>query len=275
MWKTPFTKQKTQEQLQQMAESVPFWWHSIEFGKDVVTKGYKTVDILRDEFQALHLPKLKGKTVLDIGAWDGFFSFEAERRGASRVLALDHYAWSLDLAAQTRYIQECKEKGVSPRPYHTLPELWHPDELPGKKGFDIAHDALNSKVEALVANFMTMDLAQLDTFDIVLYLGVLYHIENPLQALMRLAQITSELAVIETVAVILPGFEQSALCEFYESSELNGDISNWWAPNVKALQGMCRAAGFRRVEPVSQLPDEAGLPSRQVSRYRVTVHAWK
>lgn len=241
----------------------------------MITTGYKTADVLHREWQMLHLPNLRGKTVLDIGAWDGFFSFEAERRKAARVLALDHYAWSLDLAAQTRYIQECKARGIAPQPYHTLPELWHPDTLPGKRGFDAAHEALNSRVESQVLDFMTLDLAALGVFDIVLYLGVLYHIENPFLALQRLAHVTRELAVIETVAVMLPGFEQAALCEFYESAELDGDISNWWAPNLKALQGMCRAAGFQRIEPVSQLPEPRTLPQQKVSRYRLTIHAWK
>jgi len=258
-----------------MADSVPFWWHSINLGKGVITNGFKTSDILSAEFEALHLPDLKGKSVLDIGAWDGFFSFESERRGAARVVALDHYAWSLDLPAQQRYIQECKEKGLAPQPYHTLPELWHPDELPGKQGFDTAREALGSRVEPLVKDFMAMDLDDIGIFDIVLYLGVLYHIENPLEALERLARVTQELAVIETVAVVCPGFEHVSLCEFFESDELNGDISNWWAPNIKALQGMCRAAGFSRVEPMVNPPDETGLPNQEVSRYRADVHAWK
>ena len=42
----------------------------------------------------LKLPKrLDGRTVLDVGAWDGFYSFEMERRGAAKVLATDHFCW--------------------------------------------------------------------------------------------------------------------------------------------------------------------------------------
>ena len=268
-------RQARKEWIRQMAESVPFWWHSIDLGEGITTRGFKTSDILNAEFQALTLPDLKRKTVLDIGAWDGFFSFEVERLGASRVLALDHYAWSLDLAAQVRYIQECKEKGVAPQPYHTLPELWHPHELPGKQGFDTAHKTLGSHVESLVADFMDMDLDDIGVFDVVLYLGVLYHIENPFEALKRVAKVTRELAIIETVAVVVPGFEHNAICEFFESNELDGDISNWWAPNLKALQSMCRAAGFRRIETMVGPPDEASLPKQEVSRYRATIQAWK
>jgi tRNA (mo5U34)-methyltransferase len=80
----------TKEELEQIAQSVPFWWHSIDLGQGVVTKGYKSIEGLEHELKVLRLPDLSGKTVLDIGAYDGFFSFEAERRGAARTVALEH-----------------------------------------------------------------------------------------------------------------------------------------------------------------------------------------
>ena len=54
-------------QLEEMAESVDFWWHSIDLGHGVVTKGVKTLETLRSELESLRLPDLRGKTVLDIG----------------------------------------------------------------------------------------------------------------------------------------------------------------------------------------------------------------
>jgi tRNA (mo5U34)-methyltransferase len=77
----------TKEQLEQLARSVPFWWHSIDLGHGVVTDGLKSAQQLRQELEGLRLPDVREKTVLDIGAYDGFFSFEAERRGAKRVVA--------------------------------------------------------------------------------------------------------------------------------------------------------------------------------------------
>jgi len=267
--------QKKRDQLRQMADSVPSWWHSIDLGRGVVTPGVKSAADLEAELAALHLPPLKGKTFLDVGAWDGYFSFAAERRGARRVVALDHYVWNMDLVAQVEYWQECQEKGIVPRPYETIPSVWRPDELPGKRGFDTAHAALGSRVESRVADFMTMDLDELGEFDVVLYKGVLYHMENPFAALRRVAQVTGELAIIETAAVLVPGFEHCAVCEFYESDELNFDPSNWWAPSTKALHGMCRAAGFARVEAVYGDPDASGTAPGEVIRYRTVAHAWK
>jgi len=67
------------------------WFHSMELGHGLVTKGVINVGRSLRQYQ---LPKdLTGKTFLDIGAWDGAFSFEAERRGASRVLATDWFIW--------------------------------------------------------------------------------------------------------------------------------------------------------------------------------------
>jgi len=82
---------------------VPAWFHSLDLGGGLQTAGVKSHSDLASELEALRLPELRAKSVLDIGAWDGFYSFEAERAGASRVVALDHFAWSMDLAAWDRY----------------------------------------------------------------------------------------------------------------------------------------------------------------------------
>jgi predicted nicotinamide N-methyase len=96
--------------------------------------------------------------VLDIGAWDGFFSFAAERLGGSRVVAPDKHVWALDWEAKRNYKAKRKVLGSLPQPYYLVTELWDFDKLPGKRGFDLAHDALQSRVEVVVKDFMKMDL---------------------------------------------------------------------------------------------------------------------
>jgi tRNA (mo5U34)-methyltransferase len=253
-------------------DTVPFWWHSIPLDGGAVTPGLNTLDDLRTKHASLALPDLRGKTVLDIGAWDGFFSFEAERAGAKRVVALDHYVWSLDLEGQQRYWRECAARGETPAPYDTT-EFWRPDELPGKAGFDAAHRALKSRVETVVADFMDGDVSRFGSFDIVLYLGVLYHMEDPFGALKRVAAVTNELAVIETETIAVRSAPDEALALFFPGAELNNDVSNWWAPSEPALHGMCRAAGFRDATTIHRGPGSDG--EAPVIRYRAVVHATK
>src|SRR5258707_7607084 len=116
------------------------WWHSIDLGHGIVTKGVDSAQAER--LSRLQLPvDLAGKSVLDIGAWDGFFSFEAERRGAASVLATDHFCWSGD------------GWGV-------------------KAGFDYAHARLGSKAGSLDIDITDINPQSVGVHDVVLLLGV-------------------------------------------------------------------------------------------------------
>ncbi|MHB8519347.1 MAG: class I SAM-dependent methyltransferase [Limisphaerales bacterium] len=277
----------SKQQIEERVRAVPFWFHSIDVGQGIVTPGFKTSAVLSRELDLMRLPEMRGKTVLDINAWDGFYAFKAEERGASSVTALDYYMWAMDLGEHVKYIKECREKGVYPERYETRP-YYKPNELPGKRGFDLAHELLGSKVNKVVGDFMAMDLDNLGQFDVVFFLGSLYHMENAFESLKRLARVTREVAVIETQAAEFPGFGSQSLVQFFESGELAGDSSNWWAPNMTALAAMCRAAGFKRVELVREPPVWSRssllsilrnlIESRTFSRvwsYRAIVHAWK
>jgi tRNA (mo5U34)-methyltransferase len=228
-------------------QECPEWFHSIELAPGVVTPGQKSKPALDNELSLLRLPDLRGRSVLDVGACDGYFSFAAERLGAARVVALDHYVWSIDPA----YIQDWREsKRTGTRlPLPHLSRHWRPDELPGRRPFDLARRMLSSRVEPVVGDFMTMDLDRLGRFDVVLFMGVLYHMEDPLAAVRRLHAVTTPggLAVIETEAMEMLGLGNRPCCEFFPGQELNNDPTNWWAPNARALEGLCRAAGFNDV----------------------------
>jgi hypothetical protein len=133
------------------------------------------------------------------------------------VVALDHYVWSLDLPKHIAYWRECRERSITPLPNEQTPH-WRPGELPGKHGYDTAHRALGSRVETVVGDFMRMDLGTLGTFDVVLFLGALYHMENPLGSLRRLASVTKGMAIIETRAIAIPEYADLKLCEFYSAN---------------------------------------------------------
>ena len=267
--------------LQQQVDALP-WYHSIDLGHGVVTRGMSDAN---NAVTAAQFPAFTGRTVLDIGAWDGYYSFLAERQGASRVVALDHYSWGVDIPARDRYWKQCRESGALPDHARDTTEFWRP-ELPGKRGFDLACAALDSRVESVVADFTTVDLAALGTFDVVLYLGVLYHMKEPLECLERVRAVTRDVAVIETAAVRVPGDGRHRLLAFHAGSELNRDFGNWYQPNIAALRALVLAAGFSRVEIVQgpPAPRSRWKPNRVWTRlldrerpmeeFRAIVHAY-
>jgi tRNA (mo5U34)-methyltransferase len=207
------------------------WFHSIELEPGFVTPGRADTGA---QVARLHLPDLAGKSVLDVGAWDGFFSFEAERRGAARVVAVDTFSWQ-------------------PRGNGT-----------GKAGFELARRALGSSVEDVEVDVLDIAPETVGgTFDVVLFLGVLYHLRHPFLALERLRSVCDELLVLET-HVDLIGSRRPAAA-FYPGSELEDDWTNWWGPNPAAVHGMLDQAGFadvRRVHPRSWLPGRVNRAAR-------------
>jgi tRNA (mo5U34)-methyltransferase len=193
------------------------WYHSIELRPGIVTPGRAAE---RNVLPFLGIPgDLSGKTVLDIGCWDGFFSFECERRGAKRVVATD---------------------------------IW---ETLGRDAFDFARAELGSSVEPVQASVYALpDVLGGERFDLVLFLGVLYHLRHPLLGIEKVAEVTAPggLAVVET-AVDAETLMDRPLMAFYPGDELNHDPTNWWTPNVPALASMLSVSGFGEVVSRVQL----------------------
>ncbi len=277
----------TPQEVQAQADAFG-WYHTIDLGNGVVTKGISV-----QETSPGVIPDVGGRSVLDIGAWDGKFSFAAEKAGASRVVALDHYAWGVDFVARGAYWEECIRNGTLPDQSRDETDFWRPD-LPGRRGFDFAKQVLDSKVEPVVGDFQKVDLDELGQFDVVLYLGVLYHMKEPLTCLERLRAVTKDVAVIETEAVHLQHLDDQVLLQFHAGSSLRTDFGNWYVPTIAALHNLCRAAGFARIEtivgppprPVDEGPSAlqkavrraagAGTPqpSAPSQNYRAVVHAF-
>lgn len=260
------------DELQAYVDQVS-WFHEIDLGNGVTTR-YASVPrgpILRN-WSSFGLGDLTGKTVLDIGAVDGAYSFLAEQAGARRVLALDHYLWAMDKQGYGEIYRKCVDNGEPCPPPH-LTDAWDLDSLPNLWCFDTARQALNSRVERLAVDFMECDLDELGTWDVVLYLGVLYHMTDPVGAMSRVARVTGEQAIVETEAIIVPG-HADPLWSFFPGHELNGDSTNWWAPNMSALLGLCQVSGFTQVEIL--VPEPALYPDfTGTHHYRTAIRVIK
>jgi len=236
------------EQLKEMNEID--WWHKINLGdirnKPIITPGR---DESEQKLNTLLFPKdLTGKTVIDVGAWDGFFSFEAEKRNAESVLAIDTIMWK---EGPTFNVQKGREV------MHT-----------GKKGFNFAHKILNSKVKS--EEIEVMDLRTTNSiygkFDLVLCLGILYHMKDPFGMCRVMSDICADdgMMILEThLDCEVENIMDKPMMRFYPNNECNNDAGTWWGPNPQCVAKMLMAAGFKEVKLIFK------------NNNRGVFHAWK
>ena len=212
------------------------WFHRIDLGNGVVTPGE---DESADKLARIRMPeRLDGWSVLDIGAWDGFFSLEAERRGAARVVAVD-------------------------------------------PPFDFARRALGSSVQDMDIDLADLSPEAVGEFDLVLFLGLFYHLPDPWLFLRGAASVCRRLMIVETHAD-LQDLWRPAMA-FYPG-EVVGDPSNWWGPNAPLLEAVLSHEGFGRVELFadSRARRAARAVARRLQRRpyryqwgRLVAHGWR
>ena len=198
---------RTDEELREAIEKI-YWYHSLELRPGIVTPGHNNESFT---LPLLKLPAdLTGKTVLDIGCWDGFYSFECERRGAKRVAATDVY------------------------------------ETSSRAGFDLAREELGSSAELTEASVYDLpDVLNGEQFDLVLFLGVLYHLRHPWLGLEKVAACTKPggIAIIDTLVDCDTLFDRP-LMAFCPDNQVNNESNTWWAPNLSAVSAMLATCGF-------------------------------
>lgn len=182
---------------------------------------------------------LSGKTVLDIGCNAGFYSMEMKKRGAARVLAID---------SDTAYLDQAE---------------------------------FAARVTGLNIEFRKMSVYEIadigERFDIVLFMGVFYHLRHPLlaldlihkyaakdilifQSMLRGSRQTEKFdpdyPFVEEAVFFRPGFP---LMHFIEERYC-GDPTNWWIPNKACVEALLRCAGFE----ITGNPEEEVYSCRRV-----------
>ena len=117
-------------------------------------------------------------------------------------------------------------------------------------------------------------------YDLVLFLGVLYHVRHPLLALERVSSVCGRHLILETHVDL----EESSrpLMAFYPGTECARDLSNWFGPNSAAVEAMLKVVGFREVRRVWSHVDSRRNPvgykviGGEKSKFgRAIYHAWK
>tara|TARA_Y100000310_G_scaffold342508_1_gene446081 strand:- start:2419 stop:3147 length:729 start_codon:yes stop_codon:yes gene_type:complete len=208
----------TVDEKRKLVDSYDKWWHTIDFGDGVVSsvapmgegKIQKVPNNEEIKYWKLDKPEyFKGKTVLDIGAWDGYHSFYAEKCGASSVTAIDLVTWS--------------------------DESWA-----SKRGFDIAKEVLQSNVRDIKMDIMDATPENLGKFDFIIFAGVLYHLKNPFKAIEIIKSLLNDggRLFLETQLSRLASekeLKEPPIMEFHPKDSLNNDSTNFWSPNLPCL----------------------------------------
>lgn len=208
--------QETQE-----LESIS-WWHTIRFSPTMATHGH----VEGAEFISTYLldhVDFRGKSVADIGCWDGFQVFYAESQGASRVVGID-----------------------DPTQRHS-----------GTAGRELSRRVLRSQAEFIDCNIYDLDRDLLGTFDIVMLFGVLYHLKHPLLGIEKAASLTTDTLLLSTH--FLPSPDPFPWCVLYPGSELDNDPTNWSGPNMPWLRHALQGEGLVVKEERQYAPDRVTL----------------
>ena len=141
------------------------FFHKVKLNNGDYTPGLVDIEQLRGLYQFDSI-SFENKSVLDVGCWDGYFSFESEKKGANEVISLDNpnYRWG------------------------------------GMGGYDFLHNYYSSKAKFVTGNvYKLKDSLNDKKFDIVLCYGVLYHLSDPLLALKNLFEVCSDSLILEGI----------------------------------------------------------------------------
>jgi tRNA (mo5U34)-methyltransferase len=225
------------------------WFHNIDLGGVWTAPDHFLGDYPGDKFRrfAPHLPEdLSGKSVLDIGCNAGFYSMEMKRRGAAHVVGID---------SDERYLAQARFAAET-----------------------LGYDNIEFR------NLSVYDVAALgETFDVVVFMGVLYHLRHPLLALDLIrAHVAGDMLIFQSMqrgSMDVPDlqedypFEETAIFDdpayprlHFVEREYAHDWTNWWVPNRACAEGMLRASGFSietRAEDEVYICRTAGLPYAQ------------
>jgi tRNA (mo5U34)-methyltransferase len=222
-------------ELERRVEALAPWFHNINLNGVWTAPDHFLGDYPGAKFRrfAPHLPKdLSGKSVLDIGCNAGFYSIEMRRRGADRVLGID---------SDQRYLEQAR----------------------------LATEVLGYEGEIEFAKLDVYDVGAIgETFDLVIFMGVLYHLRHPLLALDLIREhVAKDMLLFQSMQRGSPhvlklddDYEFAETSIFFETSfpklhfierQYSNDWTNWWVPNRACTEAMLRSAGFsidKRIE---------------------------
>lgn len=223
-----------EEVVRHQVAAEPYWFQRIEVLPGLFSPGWS--DPAKDKLPFYGLPKdLSGMRVLDIGCAEGFFSFEAERRGAREVIGIDSF----------------------------------PDSV---RRFNIVRTARQSNANAFLMNVYDLDPKRLGTFDLVLFYGVFYHLKHPQLALERIRSVCTGDLLFQTHMHEEPSVKGTPWARYYPHGMMSGgskelfDPTVFWLFNSACCLAMLDHVGFADLRVLSTDPMPFVVAARSTDR---------
>jgi SAM-dependent methyltransferase len=208
-----------------------FFYHAMELPGFGVVRGQWDLRGRFDDY--VGGVKVAGKSVLDVGTATGFLSFEAEQRGASRVVSFD--------------LSDARQQTLLPfkdKPYYREHERWveqYGAEIERwKNAYWLCHRLLQSRAEVYYGNIYDLP-RELGQYDVVLVGSVLEHLSDQVTALASIARLTTE-----TIVLVSPVLKTEERIARFEASASNPDYDfTWWIYSIGVYREVFAMLGFR------------------------------
>lgn len=232
------------EALRAAVAAVPAWYHAIDLGDGIVTPGPFE---LTGTLHHYPLPEdMRGMRVLDVGASNGFYSYEFERRGAAEVVALDLESWvSHDWGPRKR--AELERYGADER--RTF------DDKQMRGGFELVGRALGSqRVRKVELPIYAIAPETLGSFDLVFCGAMLMHVRDPILGIVRMRSVCRDQgSIVISISSTLEDTEDP-LARFMGE----WDQCNFWQMNPACLKRVLAYADFEPTGEEVVYSEEAG-----------------
>jgi SAM-dependent methyltransferase len=214
-----------------------FFYHAIELPGLGLVRGHWDLRGRFDDY--LGGVDVAGKSVLDVGAATGFLSFEAEKRGAARVLSFD----AKDGGTQT--FLPFKDK-LPYRDRERWAEQYGAEIEKWKNAYWLCHRLLKARAAVFYGNIYHLP-EELGQFDVAIVGSVLEHLSDQITALASIARLTKE-----TIVVVSPLLQTEERVARFESLASNPDLDfTWWTYSLGVYREVFAMLGFR-IARVSQ-----------------------
>ena len=145
------------------------------------------------------------------------------------------------------YSLECERRGAKVTAIDTFAETAH-----------FVVELLESSIRVLDGDFMDMDEGE--QFDLVLFMGVLYHLRHPFLGIEKVRRLCKGDVILESHCTDVGGSVPAM--RMYPNKELNNDASNWWGPNVPCIYAMLNDVGFKEIRVRSKVGDRVCMHAR-------------